>query len=188
MARRNPNLLLLSRLLSRGSSRRGLTAVAVWTVLSTVVLAVRLLQGVSRASRHGALRPWLEELGDEAGGGAAVGAPVRRRPCRRAPSRAVSSVLSSFGPHARKLDARAGRPAEPLPPRITGEEPRRHPLRVALISNPTSGRNARRGLLAGIADLLRAHPARGALSRAQLRRHRRARPARRWRTTPRSSS
>jgi hypothetical protein len=31
-------------------------------------------------------------------------------------------------------------------------------LRVALISNPKSGRNARRGLLGGIHDLLRSHP------------------------------
>jgi diacylglycerol kinase (ATP) len=45
-----------------------------------------------------------------------------------------------------------------LPPRITGDDPRRRPFRVALISNPTSGRNARRGLLAGIHDLLRGHP------------------------------
>jgi diacylglycerol kinase (ATP) len=65
--------------------------------------------------------------------------------------------LSSFGPHARKLATDPVGFAS-LPPRITGAEPRRHPFRVALISNPTSGRNARRGLLAGIHDLLRAHP------------------------------
>jgi hypothetical protein len=64
--------------------------------------------------------------------------------------------LAAFGPQARKLqtplvdaDARA--------PRITTEEPRREPLRVAMISNPTSGRN-KRGLLSGIHALLRAHP------------------------------
>jgi hypothetical protein len=45
-----------------------------------------------------------------------------------------------------------------LPPRITGDEPRRRPIRVALVSNPTSGRNKRHGLLAGIRDLLRGHP------------------------------
>jgi hypothetical protein len=45
-----------------------------------------------------------------------------------------------------------------LPPRVTGDDPRRRPLRVALISNPTSGRNARRGLLAGIHDLLGVYP------------------------------
>ncbi len=43
-------------------------------------------------------------------------------------------------------------------PRVTGSEPRRNPIRVGLISNPTSGQNARRGLLTGIQDLLRAHP------------------------------
>lgn len=37
-------------------------------------------------------------------------------------------------------------------------EPRRRPLHVALVSNPTSGQNARRGLLTGIGDLLRAYP------------------------------
>lgn len=68
-----------------------------------------------------------------------------------------NTALASLAPYARKLPADpAG--AELLPPRITGEEPRRHPLRVALISNPKSGRNARRGLLGGIHDLLKAHP------------------------------
>ncbi len=54
--------------------------------------------------------------------------------------------------------------AEPPPPRIgyargPGEEPRRHPIRVAIVSNPTSGRNARRGLLKAIHELLASHPA-----------------------------
>jgi hypothetical protein len=48
--------------------------------------------------------------------------------------------------------------AELLPPEIYGDEPRRRPLRVALISNPSSGRNARRGLLDRIRDLLTMHP------------------------------
>jgi len=47
---------------------------------------------------------------------------------------------------------------ESLPPRIVADEPRRHPLRVAVLSNPTSGRNARRGLVAGIERLLRGRP------------------------------
>ncbi len=41
---------------------------------------------------------------------------------------------------------------------MPGEEPRRDPLRVAVISNPTSGRNARRGLLTAIQGLLTLHP------------------------------
>ena len=86
-----------------------------------------------------------------------MGPPVRRGPCRRAPSRAVNSDLSSLGPHARRLAADHAT-AELLPPSVTGREPRRHPFRIALISNPTSGRNARRGQLSGIDDLLQAHP------------------------------
>jgi hypothetical protein len=66
--------------------------------------------------------------------------------------------LSSFGPQARKLEVDP-LDAEPRPPRITGEEPGRHPLRVAVISNPASGRNKRHGLLAAIHALLRDHPA-----------------------------
>ncbi|MCC6765770.1 MAG: hypothetical protein IT293_14025 [Deltaproteobacteria bacterium] len=38
-----------------------------------------------------------------------------------------------------------------------GERPRRYPLQVAIISNPTSGQNARRGLLARIEGLLAGH-------------------------------
>ncbi len=37
-------------------------------------------------------------------------------------------------------------------------EPRRRPLQVAVLSNPTSGRNERGGLVSGIERLLRGHP------------------------------
>jgi hypothetical protein len=57
-----------------------------------------------------------------------------------------------------KLVADPAGTEQQLPPRITGEEPRRHPLRVAIISNSTSGRNARRGLLGRIRGLLEQHP------------------------------
>ena len=67
MARRNPNLLLLTGFLAAGAPAAGLVAVAVWTVLSTLVLGVRLLQGVYARSRGGALRFWLEEVGEERG-------------------------------------------------------------------------------------------------------------------------
>ena len=67
MARRNPNLLLLTGSLFIGRPDLGLMAVIVWTVVSTLVLAVRLVQGF-RARRHpGALRPWLDEVGERHG-------------------------------------------------------------------------------------------------------------------------
>jgi phosphatidylglycerophosphate synthase len=66
LARRNPNLLLLTGFCLAGHPGAGLTAVAIWTVLSSVVLALRLLQGLAARFRSGALHPWLEELGDEA--------------------------------------------------------------------------------------------------------------------------
>jgi hypothetical protein len=71
--------------------------------------------------------------------------------------------LSSRAPHALKLVA-DGVTAEQQPPRVDAghgpdETPRRSPLRVAVVSNPTSGRNARRGLLQSIKGLLERHPA-----------------------------
>jgi phosphatidylglycerophosphate synthase len=65
MARRNPNLLLLTASLLIGAPTAGLWAVGIWTVLSTIVLAVRLAQAVRARSRAGALRPWLDEAGAE---------------------------------------------------------------------------------------------------------------------------
>jgi len=66
LARRNPNLILLTASYLAGIPGAGLTAVAIWTVVSTLVLTVRLVQGTIARMRSGALRPWLEELGDEA--------------------------------------------------------------------------------------------------------------------------
>jgi Diacylglycerol kinase catalytic domain len=43
-------------------------------------------------------------------------------------------------------------------PRITGDLPKRRPLRVGMINNPQSGRNVRRGLLGKVRELLRAQP------------------------------
>lgn len=67
MARRNPNLLLLSGFLAVGAPGAGVVAVSVWTVLSTVILGLRLLQAVYQRSRYGVLRFWLAEH-DGAGG------------------------------------------------------------------------------------------------------------------------
>jgi len=41
---------------------------------------------------------------------------------------------------------------------VTRDHPKNQPIRVALISNPTSGRNERHGLLGGVHDLVRGHP------------------------------
>jgi phosphatidylglycerophosphate synthase len=67
LARRNPNLLLLMGSYLAGRPDLGITAVAVWTVVSTIVLAVRLVQGGMARGTGAALRPWLEELGDDGG-------------------------------------------------------------------------------------------------------------------------
>ncbi len=67
MARRNPNLLLLSASYLAGIPGVGLKAVAVWTVLSTLVLGIRLMQGIHVRSRRGSVQPWLEELGSTPG-------------------------------------------------------------------------------------------------------------------------
>lgn len=57
-ARRNPNLLLLTAAVLAGRPDLGILAVAVWTVLSLVVHAVRIVQA-ALARRHGPLRSWL---------------------------------------------------------------------------------------------------------------------------------
>ena len=57
-ARRNPNLLLLTAAVLVGRPDLGILAVAVWTVLSLVVHAVRILQAAV-ARRNGPLRSWL---------------------------------------------------------------------------------------------------------------------------------
>jgi phosphatidylglycerophosphate synthase len=75
MARRNPNLLLLTAFTIAGAPRAGLDAVAVWTVVSSIVLAIRLLQGIHARARTGPLRPWLEDLGRDA-----AAAPAWARP------------------------------------------------------------------------------------------------------------
>jgi diacylglycerol kinase (ATP) len=63
---------------------------------------------------------------------------------------------SALAPRPRP-DAAVGA-LELLPPRLFDWRPRRQPVRVAVISNPTAGQNARRGLLARIDDVLTSHP------------------------------
>jgi hypothetical protein len=65
MARRNPNLLLLTGFHLVGSPSAGLSAVVAWTVLSSIVLAIRLVQGMYARARYGPLRPWLQERDGE---------------------------------------------------------------------------------------------------------------------------
>jgi len=62
MARRNPNLLLLTGFLLAGNPRGGLVAVAVWTVFSSLVLWLRVTQGAAARVRRKPLRPWLADL------------------------------------------------------------------------------------------------------------------------------
>ncbi len=62
MARRNPNLLLLTASALAGRPELGLAAVAVWTVAWTVFLAVRLLTALRRRAQSGPLSPWLSEV------------------------------------------------------------------------------------------------------------------------------
>lgn len=66
MARRNPNLILLTGSYLLGDPRAGLVAVTIWTVLSSLILAIRLLQGMIARRRTETLRPWIEELGNDA--------------------------------------------------------------------------------------------------------------------------
>ncbi|MBI5504076.1 MAG: CDP-alcohol phosphatidyltransferase family protein [Deltaproteobacteria bacterium] len=87
VARRNPNLLLLSGFALAGLPGQGLVAVAAWTVLSSVVLMVRLVQAAGVRLRDGQLRSWLQEIGADA-----AHAPRYARPFVSDPA-AVSSLM-----------------------------------------------------------------------------------------------
>lgn len=63
-ARRNPNLLLLTLCALVGQPALGLWLVAGWTVLSTLLLWVRVGQGVV-ARQRGPLVSWLQQVGRE---------------------------------------------------------------------------------------------------------------------------
>ncbi len=61
-ARRNPNMILLSGSLLIGRPDLGLEAVAIWTVLSTLMLLVRLGMAILEKNMKGSLTSWLAEI------------------------------------------------------------------------------------------------------------------------------
>jgi phosphatidylglycerophosphate synthase len=61
-ARRNPSLIFLTGSVVIGRPDLGLEAVAVWTVLSTLILLGRLLMAVLEKNMKGSLTSWLAEI------------------------------------------------------------------------------------------------------------------------------
>lgn len=68
IARRNPNLLLLTAALAFGSPEAGLFALAVWTVGSIAIQLARIGQALAQRSSGRPIRPWVEERARAAGG------------------------------------------------------------------------------------------------------------------------
>jgi phosphatidylglycerophosphate synthase len=63
VARRNPNMLMLTAGLAIGRPDLGLLAVAAWTALSTAILLLRVLVAARAERKHGTLQSWLTEIG-----------------------------------------------------------------------------------------------------------------------------
>ena len=63
VARRNPNMIMLTLSLVIGRPDLGLMAVAAWTLLSTAILLVRLLLAARARRKRGAIGSWLTEIG-----------------------------------------------------------------------------------------------------------------------------
>ncbi|MEE4464832.1 CDP-alcohol phosphatidyltransferase family protein, partial [Azotobacter chroococcum] len=61
-ARRNPNLLLLTLAWGLGADDVGLLLVALWTVLSTLVLGARVVWALLLRRRGADLQPWLSQI------------------------------------------------------------------------------------------------------------------------------
>ena len=61
-ARRNPNMIFLTSSILIERPDLGLEAVAIWTVLSTVILIGRLAMGMLEKSMKGSLTSWLAEI------------------------------------------------------------------------------------------------------------------------------
>ncbi len=66
-ARRNPNLILLTMSLVAGRADLGLVAVALWTIVSSLLLFLRLLLALRARIVSGPLRSWLADLDGERG-------------------------------------------------------------------------------------------------------------------------
>jgi phosphatidylglycerophosphate synthase len=79
MARRNPNLILLTVATLAGRPDVGLVAVAVWTVASSVFLLFRFAVGLYRRATDGLLRPWLADVRAEGTGTRRVARPFARQ-------------------------------------------------------------------------------------------------------------
>ncbi len=62
IARRNPNMIFLTGSILLGRPDLGLEAVAIWTVLSTVILIGRLAMAMLEKSMKGSLTSWLAEI------------------------------------------------------------------------------------------------------------------------------
>jgi hypothetical protein len=62
-ARRNPCLIILTASATIGRPDWGFIAVTAWTVLTTLILVVRLIQGFVVRSMSGPLQSWLSEEG-----------------------------------------------------------------------------------------------------------------------------
>ena len=74
IARRNPNLVMLSVGVAMGRPDAGYIAVAIWTVICNVIPMVRIVQAFNEQRRGNPIRPWHEEQSSElsrAGGGEA---------------------------------------------------------------------------------------------------------------------
>jgi hypothetical protein len=65
IARRNPNLIILTIFAALGACDIGLFIVALWTVISTVVMIVRIFLAYREKIEKGQLNPWLAEIDPE---------------------------------------------------------------------------------------------------------------------------
>jgi len=63
VARRNPNMIMLTASFALGRPDLGLLAVAVWTALSTLILLLRLLMAAWAKGSPQGVRSWLTEIG-----------------------------------------------------------------------------------------------------------------------------
>ncbi len=61
-ARRNPNLILLTGSWMINQPELGFLSVVVWHLISTVILAIRVVSGWRERQHHGSLKSWFEEI------------------------------------------------------------------------------------------------------------------------------